>query len=171
MKRDCVTNIRVNRLEKAEVDEILSSLGLSFSAVVNMMMRQIILTKGVPFAVVVPSGVKTEVDMQGIEEEVRELTDGDGGVSGMEEEAVSDYTVLSEGALIESAGEEIVAEELVDEDFEALFRGVSDLRTDYTDLLDKISDLKAPYKENSRGDNTVEMESIIADFQSMDISG
>ena len=42
---------RVNEKDKIEDAKILDSLGLNLSAAVNMMLKQIIIQKGLPFAV------------------------------------------------------------------------------------------------------------------------
>ena len=63
MKKDHVTNVRVNREQKDTVDEILKELGLNFSEVVNILIHQIILIRGVPFPIIKPP--EEQVDVEG----------------------------------------------------------------------------------------------------------
>lgn len=46
---DTYIQIMTNESDKAAVDEILSELGTNTSAVVNMLLKQIILTRSIPF--------------------------------------------------------------------------------------------------------------------------
>ena len=65
LKEDII-HVRVNKEEKEEVSQILEALGTNLSAVINMMIRNIILYKGIPFDVVLPK-----------EENRKELSDED----------------------------------------------------------------------------------------------
>ena len=48
---DTFIQVRTNEADKAAVTEILAELGTNTSAVVNMLLKQIILTKSIPFQV------------------------------------------------------------------------------------------------------------------------
>ena len=48
--------MRVNSSDKREAEEILSSMGLSISKVVELCLKQIILKKGVPFSLTADEG-------------------------------------------------------------------------------------------------------------------
>ena len=51
MANTSVLQVRVNTKDKEKASEILESLGTNVSAVVNMLIRQIIITEGIPFDV------------------------------------------------------------------------------------------------------------------------
>lgn len=48
-------NIRTNKALKDEVGDILNSLGLNHSTVINMLYRQIAILKGIPFSIKIPN--------------------------------------------------------------------------------------------------------------------
>jgi len=54
MEKTATLNLRVNPIVKAQAEKILSTLGLSVSAAVDIYLRQISLTGGIPFAVTLP---------------------------------------------------------------------------------------------------------------------
>ena len=54
---------RVEPQIKEKAEEILSTLGVSSSGIINMLYRQIILTGGIPFSVTLPRGLRGEEDM------------------------------------------------------------------------------------------------------------
>lgn len=54
---------RVEPGVKKEAEAVLARLGVSPSAVINALYRQIIYTTGVPFSIVLPSSVPTIEDM------------------------------------------------------------------------------------------------------------
>lgn len=56
--RSANINVRVEPDIKAQAESILESLGLSASTFINMTYRQVILRKGIPFSVQIPSGIK-----------------------------------------------------------------------------------------------------------------
>lgn len=62
-----MVHIRVDKAERDECEKILSGLGTNFSALVNMLMKQVILTKSIPFTVAYPEPVK-EDEIQKVEE-------------------------------------------------------------------------------------------------------
>lgn len=51
---DAFIQVRTNEQDKARAVEILNELGTNMSAVVNMLVKQIVLTGGVPFDIVLP---------------------------------------------------------------------------------------------------------------------
>lgn len=61
--RSANVNVRVEPDIKAQAEAILESLGVSASAFINMTYRQVILRKGIPFPVSLPSGIKTREAM------------------------------------------------------------------------------------------------------------
>lgn len=56
-------NVRVEPDVKEQAEAILEQLGVSVSSFINMTYRQVILRKGIPFAVTVPSEVRTRDTM------------------------------------------------------------------------------------------------------------
>ena len=54
MKKTATLNLRVNPTTKKSAEEVLSRLGIPMSTAIEMYLRQIILTGGVPFRVAVP---------------------------------------------------------------------------------------------------------------------
>lgn len=54
MEKTATLNLRVNPAVKEQAEGILSKLGLSVSAAVDIYLRQISLTGGIPFAVTLP---------------------------------------------------------------------------------------------------------------------
>jgi DNA-damage-inducible protein J len=55
MPRDAYINARVDRRLKTQAEKILRSLGVSTSDLVTMLLRQVVLTRGVPFDVRLPN--------------------------------------------------------------------------------------------------------------------
>ncbi len=62
MANTSLLQVRTSTEDKEKASEILESLGTNLSAVVNMMLKQIILTEGIPFQVTMnhPTYSKTE---------------------------------------------------------------------------------------------------------------
>lgn len=62
MANTSLLQVRTSTEDKEKASEILEGLGTNLSAVVNMMLKQIILTKGIPFQVTMnhPTYSKTE---------------------------------------------------------------------------------------------------------------
>jgi len=52
--KENVIHVRVNKEEKEEASNILEALGTNLSAVINMLIRHVILYKGIPFEVTLP---------------------------------------------------------------------------------------------------------------------
>lgn len=50
-KADAVLQVRVNSEDKANANEILNHLGLDISTAVNMLLKQIVIQKRLPFSV------------------------------------------------------------------------------------------------------------------------
>ena len=57
--KSAMINTRVNPEVKVEVEQILSSLGLTTSQAINIYLEQIRLTRGLPFAVQLPKEKST----------------------------------------------------------------------------------------------------------------
>lgn len=60
-------NVRVEPEVKEQAEAILEKLGVSVSSFINMTYRQVILRKGIPFAVTVPSELRTRDTMADVE--------------------------------------------------------------------------------------------------------
>ena len=57
--RSANVNVRVEPDVKKQAEDILENLGVSTSAFINMTYRQVIMKRGIPFSVELPSGIKT----------------------------------------------------------------------------------------------------------------
>jgi len=57
--RSANVNVRVEPDVKKQAEDILDKLGVSASAFINMTYRQVIMKRGIPFSVELPSGIKT----------------------------------------------------------------------------------------------------------------
>ena len=57
--RSAHVNVRVEPDVKKQAEDILEKLGVSTSAFINMTYRQVIMKRGIPFSVELPSGIKT----------------------------------------------------------------------------------------------------------------
>ncbi len=55
MPKDSYINARVDKHLKAQAEKVLRSLGVSTSELITMLLRQVVLTKGVPFDVRLPN--------------------------------------------------------------------------------------------------------------------
>ena len=54
MANNTTLNLRVNPIVKRQAEEILAELGIPMSTAINMYLRQINLTGGIPFSVEIP---------------------------------------------------------------------------------------------------------------------
>lgn len=61
--KSAIVTARVEPEVKAEAEEIIAQLGLSVSAVINSLYKQIILRKGIPYSLTVPSEPKAQDEM------------------------------------------------------------------------------------------------------------
>ena len=57
--RSANVNVRVEPDVKKQAEDILEKLGVSTSAFINRIYRQVIMKRGIPFSVELPSGIKT----------------------------------------------------------------------------------------------------------------
>lgn len=73
MSKDAYINVRIDRRLKTQAEKVLRAVGVSTSDVITMLLRQVVLTKGVPFDVRVPN--KETLDA------MAELDSGGGEVS------------------------------------------------------------------------------------------
>ena len=78
---------RVNENDKSEAAKILDSLGLSLSAAVNMLLKQIIIQKGLPFAVVM------QPEKTGLTDKLYGSISGDFTLDELREERTRKYEV------------------------------------------------------------------------------
>lgn len=120
MKKEHMIHIRVNKEEKDAASEILEELGTNLSAVINILIKNVILYKGIPFEVVLPN-ISTHPEEQ--------ESDSTGKYTSEPEEVSSvvpeNVNGVSESATIESYDEPL------------------ELETDVFDTsdLDRISDM------------------------------
>ena len=61
--RSANVNVRVEPDLKKRAEDILDKLGVSASAFINMTYRQVIMKRGIPFSVELPSEIKTHDTM------------------------------------------------------------------------------------------------------------
>lgn len=61
---------RVEPEVKFEAEQIISELGLSVSAVINSLYKQIILRKGIPYSLTIPAAQKSVDEMSKVEFDV-----------------------------------------------------------------------------------------------------
>lgn len=54
MTKNTTLNLRVDSLVKEQAEEILNQLGIPMSTAINMYLRKIYLTKGIPFTMELP---------------------------------------------------------------------------------------------------------------------
>ena len=62
MSNTALLQVRTSAEDKEKASEILEKLGTNLSAVVNMMIKQIILTEGIPFEVTINHPVYTKTE-------------------------------------------------------------------------------------------------------------
>lgn len=62
MANTAMLRVRTSAEDKERASEILESLGTNLSAVVNMMIKQIIITEGIPFEVKMKSNVYSKME-------------------------------------------------------------------------------------------------------------
>jgi DNA-damage-inducible protein J len=55
MAKESYINARVDKQLKAQAEKVLRSVGVSTSDLITMLLRQVVLTKGVPFDVRLPN--------------------------------------------------------------------------------------------------------------------
>ncbi len=67
-KSDATINIRVNKKNKEEAQEILESFGLDLSAGIRLFLKQVINHKRVPFKIVTENGYTPEDEAEMIRE-------------------------------------------------------------------------------------------------------
>ena len=68
MTKDAYINARVDRRLKSQAEKVLRSVGVSTSDLITMLLRQVVLTRGVPFDVRLPN-----------EETIRSMAELDAG--------------------------------------------------------------------------------------------
>ncbi|MBQ7447269.1 MAG: type II toxin-antitoxin system RelB/DinJ family antitoxin [Eubacterium sp.] len=87
--------VRIEPTIKDEAEEILSALGLSPSSAIVMFYKQIMLHKGLPFAVKMPSE-KTESDNIAAQKEEDERSSDDGAIKKAGENTMKHFMILDD---------------------------------------------------------------------------
>ena len=72
MQKTATLNLRVDPAVKSSADAIFSALGLSMSTAVDMFLRQVVYTGGIPFALNVPEAARSVDVAQMSNAELRE---------------------------------------------------------------------------------------------------
>ena len=104
--KNATMHIRVNKEVREEAEQILKSLGTNLSAVFELMLRQIILTRGIPFSVVLPEVLKAEEPIQTMLESPREEVSTDMNVGTLYEEVVDTSDIDGINAFYEKISSE-----------------------------------------------------------------
>ena len=69
MEKTTTLNLRVNPIVKQNAEEVLSQLGMSISTAINIYLKQISMTGGIPFAVTLPKTPKAiNADLMTVDE-------------------------------------------------------------------------------------------------------
>ena len=77
MEKTATLNLRVNPIVKQRAEEVLSRLGIPMSTAIDMYLKQITLTGGIPFTVALPKAPQSiNTDMMSVEEIHTELQKG-----------------------------------------------------------------------------------------------
>lgn len=66
MAKTAMISMRIDAQTKSEAEKILDNLGLNMSTAFNMMCRQIVLQRGVPFAVKAPGYSNGAIDISSL---------------------------------------------------------------------------------------------------------
>lgn len=61
--KDATVSVRVENEVKMQAEDILNKLGIPVSVVINSLYRQIIFQRGIPFALSLPTTLKTQDEM------------------------------------------------------------------------------------------------------------
>ena len=70
--------VRVDEKDKEKAAEILDSLGTNLSAAVNMMIKQVIITKGIPFEIKLPADPSPEPQAMAFDDAFDDFSLSDG---------------------------------------------------------------------------------------------
>lgn len=62
MEKSATLNLRVNPILKKDAESVLGRLGVPMSTAVDMFLNQVVLTGGIPFAIILPSAPES-IDM------------------------------------------------------------------------------------------------------------
>lgn len=77
MSKTTTLNLRVDPKVKSEAEVVLSKLGISMSTAIDMYLRQISLTGGIPFTIQLPRGPESiNVDLIDEDEVIYKLREG-----------------------------------------------------------------------------------------------
>lgn len=74
MAKTATINLRVEPVRKAKAELILNELGISMSTAIDMFLRQIVMTKGIPFSIAMPKEINA--DAMSVEELKTKLRHG-----------------------------------------------------------------------------------------------
>ena len=98
MEKTATLNLRVNPIVKQRAEEVLSRLGIPMSTAIDMYLKQITLTGGIPFTVALPKAPQSiNTDMMSVEEIHTELQKGYDDIdAGRVQDAASAFTRFRE---------------------------------------------------------------------------
>lgn len=98
MEKSTTLNLRVNPTVKQQADQVLKQLGIPMATAIDMYLRQISLTGGIPFAVTLPQAPSAlNADMMSAQQLHTALLEGyDDMTAGNVEDAVSAFAHFRE---------------------------------------------------------------------------
>lgn len=98
MEKTATLNLRVNPIVKSQAEEVLSKLGIPMSTAIDMYLKQIYLTGGIPFAITLPKAPNLiNMDMMSTDELHAKLQRGyDDIVKGKVQNAKSAFAKFKE---------------------------------------------------------------------------
>ena len=77
MEKTATLNLRINPEDKKSAETVLSKLGVPMATAVNIFLKQVALTGGIPFAVTLPKASDNiNADMMSISEIQNQLNEG-----------------------------------------------------------------------------------------------
>lgn len=77
MEKSMTLNLRINPAVKQQAEEVLKQLGIPMATAIDMYLRQISLTGGIPFSISLPKAPKSiNADMMSVEQLKAELFSG-----------------------------------------------------------------------------------------------
>lgn len=96
MEKSVTLNLRVNPTVKQQAEDVLKQLGIPMSTAVDMFLRQVSLTRGIPFPVSLPT-ISAAVDSNAMADEQLRAASGP-EEAGSTENAAADFAESSNGA-------------------------------------------------------------------------
>ncbi len=79
------TNIKIDPVLKQEAQALFESLGLSFSAAINIFLRQAVREQAIPFRVGIPQPVSGDAYVKKLQQGLDEVRAGNGIVKSLDE--------------------------------------------------------------------------------------